>query len=148
MGDEWTVEAAAALLSVKPSEVTEVGTRYGHPSARTRDGVEYLWADGVLHVVSKSESAWEREKGEGPQYAGLAVPRYVPTRDDLGEASDDDGDPETSDDDPHGLDAMTKKELVAFAAEHSIEVNPKAKNADLVAAISSALDDDGDPDGS
>lgn len=143
MGSEWTVEAAAALLSVKPSEVVEVGTRYSHPSARTRDGVEYLWADGVLFVASKPEAAWEREKGDGPNYAGLAVPRYIPTSEELAAEGVLDAGGDDAEDSPD-FESMTKKELVAFAAEHSIEVDPKAKNADLVAAITAALDAGGD----
>ncbi len=156
-----TIKQAAARLSVKPDHLEDAGEKHGLPWARSKSGVEYVWVDDVLHVLSKPLTDSERERGVGPQYAGLAIPRWIPPEE-APESSPDEGvstavetsdapsegdggptagaPPEPLDSPPPAvdLDSYTKDQLIEHAVGLGLEVPSGATKADLRALIDEA----------
>lgn len=157
-----TKAEAAARLSVRESEVADAGEKHGLPWAKAKGGAEYVWVDGLLHILWKPQTETERIEKRETSYAGLAIPRWIPPAiegeeaeevaeaidtlkeaglhtDDLVDDLDAPPDDDPADDDPPvvDLDAMTKGELAEHAVSIGLTVPAKANKA----AIRKLIDD-------
>lgn len=104
---------------------------------------------GVFDIPDEEAKALLDTPGWGPAKKAAAI--EPPADDDLTEEVNaavdevtlDEGEPDDTDPDDEDseidLDAMTKSDLVAFAEDHGIEIDPYALKADIKEAIEAAL---------
>ena len=121
------------VLVIGGENETVVGKPFIEGAAVSAEVVENGKGKKVIIFKYKAKKDYRRKQGHRQPYTKLQI-KSISANGEVKKAA-----PAKEEPAKVNLKSMKKAELVQFAADHNIELDPKATNADMIAAIEAAL---------
>ena len=130
------------VLVIEDADKTLVGKPFVEGAAVEAEVLEHGKGEKVIIFKYKAKKDYRRKKGHRQPFTKLEI-KSIAVGGKKAAAPKKEAEPKAeapAEAAPAvNLKSMKKAELVQFAADHNIEINAKATNADMIAAIEAAL---------